>query len=80
MENLPHPACSPDLNPVEHVWRKLKEEVDKRPTVPKNLQELEEAIKEEWEKTDIKFINSLIKSMPKRCLAVYKVHGGPTKY
>ena len=80
MENLPHPACSPDLNPIEHVWRKLKEMVSKRPTVPKNLQELEAVIKEEWKKIDKRFINYLIESMPRHVQAVYKANGGPTKY
>ena len=80
MENLEHPACSPDLNPIEHVWRRLKERVSKRPEVPKNLKELEEVLKEEWKKIDKRFINSLIKSMPRHVQAVYKANGDPTKY
>ena len=74
------PTQSPDLNPIEHVWRRLKEKVSKRPEVPKNLKELEEVLKEEWKKIDKRFINSLIESMPKRVEAVISCRGGSTKY
>ena len=38
------------------------------------------AIQEEWEKSDVEFINSLIDSMPERTLAVWEAKGGHTKY
>ena len=37
---LPHPAQSPDLNPIEHVWKYLKVRVNERPTQPQNLDAL----------------------------------------
>ena len=80
METLPHPPQSPDLNPIEHVWKKLKILVNERPTHPKNTEALWVALQEEWLKIDIDFINSLIESMPRRAEAVYEVKGRSTKY
>ena len=80
LESLPHPAQSPDMNPIEHVWKILKVLVNKRPTHPKNADELWVALKEEWLNIDITVINSLIDSMPRRVQALYDVQGGSTKY
>ena len=80
METFPHPAQSPDANPIEHVWKWLKVLVNKCPQHPRNLDELWLALQEEWEKIDLAFINSLVYSMPKCVQAVYSAKGGSTKY
>ena len=45
---LEWPSQSPDLNPIEHLWRDLKMAVHQRS--PSNLMKLERSCKEEWEK------------------------------
>ena len=45
---LEWPSQSPDLNPIEHLWRDLKIAVQRRS--PSNLTELERICREEWEK------------------------------
>ncbi len=45
---LEWPSQSPDLNPIEHLWRDLKMAVHQR--LPSNLTELERICKEEWQK------------------------------
>ncbi|KAK1801575.1 hypothetical protein P4O66_004535 [Electrophorus voltai] len=45
---LEWPSQSPDLNPIEHLWRDLKMAVPRHS--PSNLMELERFCKEEWEK------------------------------
>jgi hypothetical protein len=70
IEVLPHPAQSPDLNPIEHIWTRLKTGINRRPVIPKNVDELWVALQEEWAKVDIDFINNLVKSMPDRVQAV----------
>ena len=80
MEVLPHPAQSPDLNPIEHVWKRLKVRVNERGEVPKDVDELWVVLQEEWVKIHLEFINKLVKSMPDQVEAVYKAKGGPTKY
>ncbi|GFY06461.1 transposable element Tcb2 transposase [Trichonephila clavipes] len=55
-------ACSPDMNPIEHVWDALGRRVaDRNPPI---LQELERALLEEWDRIPQLVINSLIDSMP----------------
>ena len=80
METIPHPAQSPDMNPIEHVWKVLKEQVNKRPKMPKNADELKVALVEEWEKIDIGFINHLIEGMPDHVEALRRAKGGSTSY
>ncbi|GFS74113.1 transposable element Tcb1 transposase [Trichonephila clavipes] len=60
------PTCSPDMNPIEHVWDSLRRRVAGRQPPPQTLQELERAILEEWDKIPQLVINSLIDSMPQR--------------
>ena len=80
LDTFPHPAQSPDMNPIEHIWYLLKKQINKRKTIPRNVEELKQAILEEWEKIDIQTINKLIDSMPNCIQALLKAKGGPTKY
>jgi hypothetical protein len=80
MEVMPHPPQSPDLNPIEHVWKKLKVLVNQRQTRPQNVDQLWIALQEEWLNISVDFINSLIDSMPRRVLAVHNAKGRATKY
>ena len=80
MESIPHPPQSPDLNPIEHVWKRLKVLVNKCPTRPRNEEELWNALQEEWLNIDIDFINSLTDSMPRCVKAVFDAKGKSTKY
>ena len=72
------PPQSPDLNPIEHLWRILAIRI--KSYKPKNLKELEERLKEEWSKIPAVEVQNLIASMPKRVAAVITAKGGPTKY
>ncbi|GFV25415.1 transposable element Tcb2 transposase [Trichonephila clavipes] len=74
------PACSPDMNPIEHVWDALGRRVAGRQPPPQTLQELERALLEEWDRIPQLVINSLIDSMPQRCSTLLAVRGNHTPY
>ncbi|GFV52844.1 transposable element Tcb1 transposase [Trichonephila clavipes] len=58
------PACSPDRNPIEHVWDALGRRVAGRQPPPQTLQELERALLEEWDRIPQLVINNLNDSLP----------------
>ncbi|CAF4937392.1 unnamed protein product [Pieris macdunnoughi] len=74
------PSMSPDLNPIEHIWDLLDRRIRKRPIAPQALQQLTEALIEEWERIPQEDIRRIIRSMPRRCQAVIRAHGGHTRY
>ncbi len=48
LKTLEWPSQSPDLNPIENLWRELKVRVAKHQ--PRNLNNLERICKEEWDR------------------------------
>ena len=74
------PSQSPDLNPIEHLWKELEMRIRKRPNKFKNKNELEVALQEEWKNIPENVLINLIESMPRRIQACIKSNGWPTKY
>ncbi|GFU85326.1 transposable element Tcb1 transposase [Trichonephila clavipes] len=73
------PTCSPNMNPIEHVWDALGRRVSGRQQPPQTLQELERALLEEWDKIHQLVINSLVDSISQSCLALLAVRGNHTE-
>ncbi|TVY31395.1 Transposable element Tc1 transposase, partial [Lachnellula subtilissima] len=46
------PPSSPDLNPIEKVWRWMKEELKKLPYVPKNKEDMQRELQKLWDQVD----------------------------
>ena len=72
------PAQSPDMNIIEHVWGRMKEEAWKMK--PKNLDELWEACKTAFFAIPDDFNNKLYESLPNRMDAVLQAHGSHARY
>ena len=70
IETLPCPTWSPDLNPVEPLWDYLGRQVQARDPPVRNLQELEQALNEEWQRIPLEHIRRLVASM-RRWLTSY---------
>lgn len=77
---LPWPSRSPDCNPIENLWGILARQVYVNNSQYNSIADLTNAIMSEWEKLPLLIFNTLIDSMPRRCAAVLRMHGGKTKY
>jgi hypothetical protein len=81
------PAHSPDMNPIEHVWKALKAILHRQhPEIHllkdnrEDICTLKGWIKEAWEAVPQDLIDRLILSVPNRLQALRKAKGWYTKY
>nr|KAF6378802.1 hypothetical protein mMyoMyo1_009705 [Myotis myotis] len=74
------PPQSPDLNPIEHLWDKVKRAIRQLVPQPSNLTELDSAIHQAWCQSPRITFQHLVKSMPRRIATILKAKVGPTKY
>ena len=88
IEVMDWPPYSPDLNPIEHIWKKLKEKAwELRPelfregqSLEDRLDELHETLEREWHMIAKDLMRKLGRSMQRRVKAVIKAKGWYTKY
>ncbi|MBW0576537.1 hypothetical protein O181_116252 [Austropuccinia psidii MF-1] len=79
IQKLNWPAHSPDLNPIENIWKTMKSQISKL-YQPQTVDELRHAINAAWTKFHVNLLNDLLYSMPRRMAMVIQMNGGPTSY
>ena len=84
---LEWPPYSPDINPIENLWKLLKENILKNhpelsslPMTMASFDSLERAAVEAWEDFPEEMLNHLIDTMPHRIEALIAADGWYTKY
>ncbi len=75
---LEWPSQSPDLNPIENLWRELKVRVAKRQL--RKLNDLERICKEDWDKIPPEMCANLVANYKKCLTSVIDNLGFATKY
>ncbi len=75
---LDWPSNSPEANPIENIWSIIKRKVEKRK--PKNIDELEHFLAEEFKNVEINIVKNCVLSMKKRCLSLISSKGERIKY
>ena len=79
MKKLQWPANSLDLNPIENLWKILKDAIQKE-SLPRNRDELVKTLQRVWEEVSLQIINVLIASMHFCIEVVINAHGGSTRW
>ena len=74
------PAQSADMNIIENVWAHLETKLRQRPVLPTNINQLWQALEEEWYQIDAEFIQALYSSFNRRIVALNAAKGGYTRY
>ena len=77
---LEWPAQSPDLSPLENLWKQVKDQIGARPQKSTSLSDLFAVVKEEWNKIPLEYIQHIVISIINRPKAVLEANGFSTKY
>lgn len=76
---LPWPACSPDMNPIEHLWDLVGRKARKNHVI-NNINDLSAALVHEWNAIPADVIRHYVRSMRSRALALIRRRGGHNRY
>jgi transposase len=74
------PPQSPDLSPIENLWKQLKDAISARRHRIRSIVEMEVALKQEWARITEETLEKLVDSMPRRIKQMLKNKGGSIKY
>ncbi len=69
------PPSSPDLNPIEKVWRQMKEELKKLPYVPKSNEDLCWELQKLWDQVDSRDFQHYTEQLTCKLEDIIAVHG-----
>lgn len=73
------PSHSPDLNPIEHIWAWIKNKLRRMHWI-ESMTQLEAEVARLWRELPDHVLKNIIGSMRKRCEAVIRNLGWPTRY
>jgi len=75
---MPHPSTSPDMNPIEKCWRRIKQALHRRRRQPTTEAEMEAMVLEEWDRIPQKWIDELILKQKDWVQVLMERHGWST--
>jgi transposase len=75
---MPHPSTSPDMNPIEKCWRRIKQALHRRRKQPTTKAEMEAMVQEEWDRIPQEWINQLILKQEHWVHVLMERHGWST--
>jgi hypothetical protein len=73
------PPQSPDLNPIQNVWKVLKTNVQEL-YKPRTVEEMKQTLQLAWALFPEQTLENVVESMPRRMKAVLDAKGKPTRW
>ncbi|KIJ92608.1 hypothetical protein K443DRAFT_135241 [Laccaria amethystina LaAM-08-1] len=73
-----HPASSPDLSPIEPLWKTLKSHIRTWPHPPSSLDKLKLAVREAWDAVSVDDVNKHVRHMEDCVKALIAAKGVPS--
>ena len=67
IDSIPWPAMSPDMNHIEHLWDDIGRKINDHVPACQNLQELCDALVQEWQSIPLRTLRHLVQSMRRTC-------------
>lgn len=77
---LPWPSQSPDLSPIENLWREMKHRITLKRHKATSADDFKAVIKEVWEGLDAEVLMKYTNTMYRRLDLIKKAKGGSIKY
>ena len=77
---FPWPPSSPDMSPIEEVWKRMKRKITRRNPHPTTVPELRQVIVEEWNNLTPEVIQGYTSSFPERVGDLILAEGSHTKW
>ena len=77
IQQLPWPARSPDLSPIEHIWDVMKRELTLPPEPGATISELRQRLQDAWNdllQDDILYLYDRFHARIYACIAARRVH------
>ena len=74
------PAFSPDLNPIETIWNRMKDWLVKNRPARMKYDELRDAVNDAWISISAEELKELVGTMHDRCVALIEADGGHIPY
>lgn len=80
VKRMKWPPQSPDLNPIENLWKHIKDIISQSRHKIRNTKDMRLALQVAWPQIDEDYLLKLCDSVPRRWEACLKNNGGATKY
>lgn len=77
---LKWPPYSPDLNPIENIWKRTKEHFHRLNARPTQRQDVVRTVMGIWSSIRGEVLQQLVDTMPQRLRCVIRANGGPTHW